>query len=424
MLRRILATMFLAAVLAAVPSLAAEEITLVVWDWQGFRNEQLRPYAEEYTRLNPHITFEFQVVPLAQYPDRFLAGVAAGVVPDLLHFHNKYTSQFLPYLEPFPEDLFPIERMRREYLAFDQAFIIDEDEGMFYFLPAGIMTGVIFYNKELWAQAGVEPQIRTWDELREAGKKLTRRSLDDTLQIAGLSLRGAEWTALTDMIYQQGGWLFNEDGTRAYLDTPQARQAYAYMSDVFFVDRSSNINEPNFDIARGNVATQYKWAWYRDPMDTSGINYGVLPVPTFTGSMLPAVGRNNYEPSFAVPRGLPPEHREAAFAFLKWLYEQDGYHIDINKGRIPGKLSLWSLEAVRLDPTLQVLATMAPYTVFPGELPGYQWEEPMGTLASDFVNRRNAPEILLQQTEALINARLAEQPAAWVVERRYTPPGA
>lgn len=38
-LRRILATMFLAAVLAAVPSLAAEEITLVVWDWQGFRNE-------------------------------------------------------------------------------------------------------------------------------------------------------------------------------------------------------------------------------------------------------------------------------------------------------------------------------------------------------------------------------------------------
>lgn len=422
MTRRLLAALVLVLSLA-LPVLAAEEITLVVWDWQGFRNDQLKPYAEEYSRLNPHIKFEFQIVPLAQYPDRLTAALAAGVAPDLLHFHNKYTSQFVPFLEPFPEDLFPIEKMREEYLAFDQAFIIDEEEGRFYFLPAGIMTGVIFYNKDLWVEGGLEPDIRTWDELRVAGRKLTRRADDGTLEIAGLSLRGAEWTGLTDMIYQQGGWLFNKDGTRAYLDTPEARRAYEYFSEVFFVDRSSNLHESGFDIARGNIATQYKWAWYREPLDESDVNYGVMAIPTFTGSMLPAVGRNNYEPSFAVPKGLKPGHTEAAFEFLRWLYEQDGYHIEINKGRIPGKLSLWSHDAVRFDPTLQVLATMAPYTIFPGELPGYQWEQPMGALASDFVNQKNAPEILLKQTEDLINARLAETPAAWVVERRYTPPG-
>src|SRR5690606_38241124 len=234
MTRRLLAALVLVLSLA-LPVLAAEEITLVVWDWQGFRNDQLKPYAEEYSRLNPHIKFEFQIVPLAQYPDRLTAALAAGVAPDLLHFHNKYTSQFVPFLEPFPEDLFPIEKMREEYLAFDQAFIIDEEEGRFYFLPAGIMTGVIFYNKDLWVEGGLEPDIRTWDELRVAGRKLTRRADDGTLEIAGLSLRGAEWTGLTDMIYQQGGWLFNEDGTRAYLDTPEARRAYEYFSAVFFV---------------------------------------------------------------------------------------------------------------------------------------------------------------------------------------------
>lgn len=59
MTRRLLAALVLVLSLA-LPVLAAEEITLVVWDWQGFRNDQLKPYAEEYSRLNPHIKFEFQ----------------------------------------------------------------------------------------------------------------------------------------------------------------------------------------------------------------------------------------------------------------------------------------------------------------------------------------------------------------------------
>ena len=409
-------------VLALALPASAENIELVVWDWQGFRNDILRPYAEEYSRLNPGISFAFQVVPLSEYPDKLSVAVATGIAPDLLHFHNKFTSQFLPMLAPFPKDLFPVEQMRAEYLAFDQAFLIDETDDQFYFLPAGIMTGVIFYNKDLWAQAGLVPEAPTWDALREMGKKLTRRGLDGTLQVAGLSLRGAEWTLPTDMIYQQGGWLFSEDGTRALLDTPEARRAYQYLNEVFFVDQTSNINEPGFDIARGNVAAQYKWAWYRDPLDASDVDYGVLPVPTFTGEIWPAVGRNNYEPSFAVLDSIPEERKRAAFEFLKWLYEQDGYHLALNRGRVPGKLSLWQHDEVILDSTLQVLAGMAPYTVFPGELPGYQWEQPMGQLASDFINRKNAPEILLEETERLINSRLAETPAAWVVERRYVPP--
>ncbi len=169
MARRFLATLLMF-LFVSIPLYAQEEITLVVWDWQGFRNDQLRPYAEEYSRLNPHIKFEFQVVALAQYPDKL-----AGVAPDILHFHNKYTSQFVPLLEPFPEDLFPIDEMRCDYIAFDEAYLINEDDDHFYFLPAGIMTGVIFYNKDLWIEGGVEPEIQTWEDLRLAGRTETTR---------------------------------------------------------------------------------------------------------------------------------------------------------------------------------------------------------------------------------------------------------
>ena len=128
-----------------------------------------------------------------------------------------------------------------------------------------------------------------------------------------------------------------------------------------------------FDIARETSLRNISGR-YREPLDESDVNYGVMAIPTFTGSMLPAVGAATTSPALPCRRDWKPGHTEAAFEFLTGC-EQDGYHIEINKGRIPGKLSLWSHGAVRLDPTLQVLATMAPYTIF-GELPGYQWEQP------------------------------------------------
>lgn len=408
-----------------VTSAGAAPVKLVVWDWIQSRIDLLKTYTAEYTQMNPDVTFEFQPLSLGQYPDKLTASLAAGIPPDLLFFHNGFTSQFSGSLEPFPENLFPLAQIRADHIAFDQAYLIKPGDKQFYFLPAGITTGVIFYNKDLWDAAGLAAAPKTWDDLRLAGRKLTRRAGDGKLQVAGLSINGSIWTMFTDMVYQQGGWLFNEKGNGANIDTVEGRRALNYMADVVFSDRSSNVTESGFDIAKGNVGLQYKWAWYRDTLDkVKDLRYGVMPIPSFTGSMAPAIGRNNYEPSFAVPKGLDKAHRDAAFKFLRWLYDQDSYWVAMNiqNGRVPGKTRLWRNDQVRLDPTESVLAAMAPYTVFPGELPKYQWETPMGTLSSNFLKQTNSVEAILAETQRMVDARLAETPAAWVVERRYSTP--
>ena len=117
MTRRLLAALVLVLSLA-LPVLAAEEITLVVWDWQGFRNDQLKPYAEEYSRLNPHIKFEFRSFRWRSIPK--LTAPRQQAWHPIFALPQQVMSQFVPFLEPFPEDLFPIEKMREEYLAFDK----------------------------------------------------------------------------------------------------------------------------------------------------------------------------------------------------------------------------------------------------------------------------------------------------------------
>lgn len=354
-----------------------------------------------------------QPVSWGEYWDKLPATIAAGAPPNIAFFHNSRTSQLVSGLEPFPEDLFPLQKMRAEYFAFDQAFLLKQGDRQFYFLPAGVMSSVIFYNRDLWDAVGLAAVPTTWDELRLAGKKLARRGGDDQLQVAGFSMRSDVWTVLVDTIYQQGGWLFSEDGNRAYIDTPEARRSIDLIEQMLFGDRMADLpNESGFEMAADNTGMQYKWTWYRVNLDRlTSLRYGVFRLPTFTGSMYPPVGRNNYESAFAVPRGQDKAHRDAAFRFLKWLYDQDSYLIALNVegGRVPPKMRLWRNEQVRSDELTSVLAQAAPYTVFPGELPAYQWESPLGDLADGLLTRSNAPGVLLQEAERVANARLAHE---------------
>lgn len=68
---------------------------------------------------------------------------------------------------------------------------------------------------------------------------------------------------------------------------------------------------------------------------------------------------------------------------------------------------------------MMLLANAAPYTVFPGELPNYQWEKPLIDMSNGILRRTAAPATLLEDTQRVVNTRLSEAPAAWVVERRY-----
>ena len=52
------------------------------------------------------------------------------------------------------------------------AHVID---GKVYYIDYGIMTGSVYYNKDMWEAAGLTDADypKTWDEMREVAKKLT-----------------------------------------------------------------------------------------------------------------------------------------------------------------------------------------------------------------------------------------------------------
>lgn len=403
------------AVLLAIPAHAATK--LVLWDWFDARAELYKQAAERYKSVRPDVEVVVEVYPWDEFWTKLALASVTGVGPDMTQFHNEQYEKFEGQLAPFPEDLFPMEEMRAEYLMFDQAFNLD---GHFYYMPAGVMTAAVFYNVDLVTSAGFQGVPSTWDELLDMAKKLTRIDASGTMTQAGFSAQ--DMGLFLDLLYQHGGFLFGEDGVTWGDDA--GRAAMNLLNTIRRAGVSDTPDQPlSGSFEGGQVAMRYNWTWYGALLAQSDVRWDVAPLPTPTGSSLPARGRNNYEVGLAVLATTTPEKQRLAFEFIKWLWEDEEFHLVDNKtlGRVPAKLSVWQLPEVREDKVMRTLAQVAPYTVYAGAIPQWTWEV-LYRAWEDVWTQRVDPIVALENSVDVGNALFKETPPKWIVERRYAPP--
>ncbi len=424
----ILSTLFVAALLfswVTIPTANAEKMTLSLVDWHEPRMILYEKKTKEYEQVNPEVKIETTIIPWSEFWQKALAGAAAGqVLGDVMQFHNAQTSTFMGLLEPYPEDLFPLDEMREEFFAFDQAYVFD---GEFYFYPGGIMSPLMFYNKKMWDESGIAEFPKTWEDLRATAKKLTKYSETGEIDIAGLAFNGAAGFIWDDFNYQMGGWTYSEEGgTRVEWDTEEGRKVATFIWELMFKDK---VNSPGFldwseAFGTEKSAMVYGWTWFRGWMDVTypDVEYIVSVLPTPDGDMCPAVARNNYECELAIPKATPEDKKKEGFKFIKWLFDDDQLFIDMNiaLARVPGRLSLWDDPQITGDKVLGVLAKQVPYTVFPGEYPA-RISDPL-TRMEDAIRNEMDPLEALKMAEEDANMLLADKPVDWVVERQYSPP--
>lgn len=198
-------------------------------------------------------------------------------------------------------------------------------DGHLWSVPFQRSTAVMYYNKEAFAAAGLDPEQppRTWDEMVEMGQALTLRDASDNVTQYGLgipsSMNAVHWL-FGALVAQNGGMLSSEDGLHTFFDSPEVIEALQ-----FFVDLStehgihpSGILEwgttPN-DFMQGRLAM----AWHTtgnlgNIRNNATFDFGVAPYP---GNPEPASvlgGGNLY-----IFSGASEEQQAAAFEFVKFM---------------------------------------------------------------------------------------------------------
>jgi multiple sugar transport system substrate-binding protein len=136
---------------------------LVVWDWKS-GDASAKSYVEkakaDFAKKHPDVTVEFVAQPFEQYYNLLGAAIQAGKGPDVVLFNGggqirDRVDALLPLDEYVGED--------KQRLAGWDAFTKD---GKTYAAPVTLQGHPIYYNKELYRKAGLDPErpAATWDE--------------------------------------------------------------------------------------------------------------------------------------------------------------------------------------------------------------------------------------------------------------------
>lgn len=262
----------------------------------------VKPWAEkmveEFMDENSHIKVSLQDLPQDQIDQRLQTMISGGNVPDLWSA-NWADSGFATYngLGALLDLSEYIEKEPEAVEGIDEHLLdIYTIEGKTYGIPILAMGSFIYYNKELFDEAGVDHLPTDWDDLSwdydkliEVAKELTNHTDDMNTQVFGLlntnhGNRDA-WLWGGDL-FKEESYETGEIGEPNVLDDPANKIAIQAHYDLIHehnvsptqsqLDAVSQIGSP---FLTGRVAMVIDGGWGVRSYQPAEFEWGIAPIP-------------------------------------------------------------------------------------------------------------------------------------------------
>lgn len=352
-LRTAFATAALGAALLSTPAVAVE-----IEYWQYYfegRVQAIDQLIEQFEAENPDITVKHTHFPYAQYRTKIAAAVMAGQGPDVVQLYYGWLPDFLKagLLEPLPADVFDPAKIDEEYFPIVQRMKVD---GEYYGLPTAVRSLAMFYNKDLFEKAGLDPESppATYAELVEAAKAVAEHDSAGNLLVAGITAtpvaQDAHWWREV-LVRQHGGQPYSDDGKTVTYNTPEGAAALHDYTDMFMVHDATqygfmNESQASFAAQRAGILIDGSFR-IGAVQEMEGLNWGVAPLPT----------QNDVSSNYAsywvngITRGTEGEELEASLKFLEFITRPEAMQLWLEVvGELPARPEVALTEENLADP--------------------------------------------------------------------------
>jgi multiple sugar transport system substrate-binding protein len=362
-------SVFKAAVLGGLLSLptaalAVEEIT---WWTPNWGEERARKLAADFEAANPDIKLNLEITVSKDLQNRILVALRSGTPPDLIEASTQWVPAYADTGKLLALDDWAAANLPMDDLL-PEAVKAGTYEGKLYHAPYRAQTLGMFYNKEMYREAGLDPESppETWDELLEVSKTLTKTKADGTEQY-GLGIAGGGEVAnlisrMTPFIWMNGGDVVSEDLTTAVINSPEAVAAVDFYTRPLLVDKSappSTLQNDGAALRRlfvsGTIAS-YVSGQYDIPAiqkENPDLDFGVMLVPHPEGGETSGLLAGW---SFVVPADSPKHEATLKFVAFMMQPENQGFFTDT----FPAAQSAMSMERFQ-DPLLDPFKEMLKY---------------------------------------------------------------
>ena len=191
-------------------------------------------------------------------------------------------------------------------------------------IPFQRSTVVLFYNKDAFKEAGLDPDRppQTWTQMREYAQKLTKRDASGNVSQWGVQIpsSGFPYWLFQGLAIENGVNLMNQAGTEVYYDKPEVVGALQYWLDLV---NKYKVHPPGIvewgttpkDFFERKVAMMWTTTGnLTNVKNNAKFDFGVAMLPASRQRGSPTGGGNFY-----IFKKSTPAQREAAFKFIKWV---------------------------------------------------------------------------------------------------------
>lgn len=256
----------------------------------------------------------------------------------------------------------------------DSVLDLGRVDGVLHFMPHSISTPVLWYNRDVLNQAGLDSPPATWEEVREYARRLTEGS-----DLVGLSVPGGDFWVLQGVVESNGARVVTDsgNGVRCVVDSPEAIEAIRLLAEMVREEKTATYDAglrgfENF--ASGRVAMF--------PGSSAGLSlirggasfeFGAAPFPTFGDKPRRVPAGGNALGIFAEDQA----QQAAAWIFIQHLLSPEAISAwDKATGYVPPRqgiaddpryLGPYYEENPAARTSLEQLPSVVPWFSFPGE---------------------------------------------------------
>lgn len=343
-----------------------EQVTLTWWDFYGpagsIRGDSVENALARYTEAHPEVTFERRNIPRGDYTRTLIQTATSGSGPDLLIAANWETGAYADAGMIVDLSSYVAEWGQQDKY-YPVMWELTQYDGSTYAIPHFSDVYAIWYNKAIFAEAGIEPPT-TWDEMQTAAEALSDGS---RYGLAFSAITGSEG-ANAFIIRALGAGVEPEN-----FDTPEglrAAEQWRALVENGAVSRGA-LNWTDDDVKdqfiSGNAAMMINSATYVAAMaeEAPDLDWGIIPVPV---DAEPATLMQN--DNLAI--GATTEHEAIAWDVIEFFQTEEALNAYLpQRGKLPARIDVGQSAQWAEDPV---------YGVFTAELAN-GWA-PTGALAA------------------------------------------
>ena len=296
----ILVFLTLILILRSIGGPSGQKIVLEFWGVFDDRTD-FDKVIGDFQNQNPNIVVAYRQFSFEDYEKEVINSLAGDTGPNVLMIHNTWLSKHKDKLTSLPASIPGLDQPLMTFRDFQDQFVevAVEDltaDGQIYALPLYTDTLALYYNRDLFNNAGITLPPKNWEEFNDAVERLTKLDASGNIIQAGAAI-GASGNInrsidiLMALMLQSGVRMTDVNDTSATFSRPVNNTPVGEVALRYYTDFASpsiktytwnNAQPYSIDaFVNGRVAMMFNYSHQADVLNQKAarLNYAIAPMP-------------------------------------------------------------------------------------------------------------------------------------------------